>query len=1156
MAMMAMTRPHGAGYQQGFAEQALGTGLSGFSGALGGASSLVGSVAGLAGTAQMAAGIGGAGYGLMTGAGLMQGAGMGTAALSSIPYLGSAIGMAGGIGMMGIGGGLALGAGAASEVYGGFQQRQSVNQALRRNFGTTMGVGGGRGGMGFSTQEMGGISTMMREMSGNDMFTQFDELTRVMDRTSEMGLYRGVQSAREFREKFRKTVDTLKEIAQTMHTSLEGATQFMEQQRNQGFFSGQEISASLLNSRLMAGATGMSQEQMTATGQMGTQIGRSMGMLGRSGAMAAQKMAGNVSLAMRMGTVSDEMIAEATGGLTGGEGAQAFSGRMMQVTNRFLARGAGRALMAGLWDPETGGIDQDRLRQAASGGLSFREALRSGRANIRGTGGRRSEFFSQEERIRGKLMSSGMGPEAVMGMLGQHMERQRGLSLDDPIMQRWVRRRLKVSQGEVELMAKMSRALPELLQEQGARFGQQIENEAVLRARKGAGLEGFRRRISQVWEQDVLNPLRQAGDDMTTAFSEAVDQAVMDLEGRVSTRVSAVGRERAIDIASTGKSRFDLGASVRASSEQAFKGFVRSRPGAGAGGFFASLGRATGARGGGVGAEIIALGGTTEGLTEEQMVARRDALVESSRVNLDDLGLSATQVESLTRDVERAVLLKTSPMERGLFARVMGTGSGELTVEGRQESIREMREEQISAIVKNSPEFRRATKGLSAAKKMKLAQEIVERSRLKGTDFNMGKFAAGGGANVSDLGRDLGRLDAFRAKEIGNIRSLFAPSAAAGPTGGIGMGRGGSGLGGPPPGVVLDAIDAGDIEGLLDATRDNPSLRMTIQDLATGTPEQKENARMNLILAGSGEGEGGGLSERQRVAARALGASSGERAEDIASSLSNVLAADNARDLTNALRPNRRRANDMLEIVSRNREAFEEIAGVKGSAALNKLLRLQASAKTREEAGEVSAARRELLSQLAGTDEGADLAAQLRHVRGGEFLAGELERAGSIVERLKRKAGIGKTREFLSQTLGTKASQALRGMMRKIQRGELTSEQAREILKKSRIRGISDEQLESALGVAEGGVDMGEVREHATETATRAGARLRVQGARDEERDLPSLAKKQIAHLATMQNLLGHIAKKQGITINIDKEGNVKTGGNTLSPSGGATSED
>jgi len=485
---------------QSFGERMMGTGLN-----------AAGTMGTGAGYLNMGAGV----------AGMMGFGGLGMAALGGIPAMGAVAAAGYGVNQMGT----------------GFRQRQGVNRVLRNQFGGMQGIGGGRGGSGFGTEEMGQISQMVREMGTEDLFTNVEELTRVMDKTAQMGLYRGVQSAKQFRTKFKETVDSLKEIAQTMGTSLEEASGLMQQGRSMGFFSGADINRNMMKTRFGAQASGLSVGQVQEMGQIGTQMGRTMGMRGRQGAQAMQSMGMNIAQQMQMGLMSDETVAEATGGLTGGEGATAMATQMLQMNDRWLSSGAGRVMMAGLWDPASGGINQSMMRRVQSGQVGLRELRTMGRQNIAQTGGRQSEFFSQEERLRGQLQEEGGGGLAF-GAVGQHFAQRRGLQLEDPIVQRFLRKRFGMTQSQVEGHTQAFRNMPQAMERSRARIAQQMESSAGERSREMGGIQGLERRLSQHWERSVENPFRDLADRMTTVISRGVEQLVEDFEGRVKVQMT------------------------------------------------------------------------------------------------------------------------------------------------------------------------------------------------------------------------------------------------------------------------------------------------------------------------------------------------------------------------------------------------------------------------------------------------------------------------------------------------------------------------------------------------------------------------------------------------------------------------------------------
>lgn len=735
---MAMGMPFVPTMGQAMGEQLVGSGLAGLS-TVGAGAARIGGMATMGAGALSMLGVGGAGM--------------------------AALG--GGPGMLAMAG-IELGAFGAQHMYQGFQERQQVNRVLRQRFGGMMGIGGGRGGTGFSPQDMGQISTMVRGMAAEDMYTSFDELTRLMDRTAQMGLYRGVQGARQFQTRFKETVSALREIAQTMHTSLEGATQFMEQARNQGFFSGQDISRTLMQTRMAAGASGMSMDQMMMLRGQGTQMGRMLGMRGRQGATAMMNMATNLGVGMQTGMISDELIAEATGGLTGAEGAQAAAASMMQANARWMRRGAGRVMLAGLWDPESGGINMSRLQQAMSGGTSFQEIRAMGRANVAATGGRRSEFFANEERIAGMLQETGLAQAVQFGMLEQHIQRARGVTADDPIGERFMRRQMGLDQAQFELVREQYRNMPRILAERRVRTRTQASVEQNLRAREGRGLEGMRRRVSHWWESDVVGKIHQEGDNLVTDMTSAIDNIFAEAEGRVKTTIDQRVKEAVAEFGRTG----EIAKGGMLMGDVEFSAFSRQLRGseayqrAGETSPLAKLGRRAGLRG--MTLRERAGRGQLDVFRQRRWAGEKGTLVgdaaieeavnEATRKLAFDpvtagIGYTTSDIEQLQTETMRLVTQKR-----------FGYGKDQDAALARWRTLREdspmaAARDQIDWLMANSEAHRKYFEKVGEDPYQRAAALRRLEERYAGTSYTAGVENIAGGMSSEEIGRQIATLD-------------------------------------------------------------------------------------------------------------------------------------------------------------------------------------------------------------------------------------------------------------------------------------------------------------------------------------------------------------------------------------------------------------
>ncbi len=1129
--------------QQGFAEQMAGGLIGAGSGMMSGISGAAQAVTGAAGMATLGFGVGG----MLTGAGF----GGGMAALGSLPF-GGAVLAAGGIPAMLGAGVLAGGAYAGNEMYQGFRERQDVSRVMRQRFGGMMGVGGGRGGMGFSSQEMGQMSSMMRGMAADDMFTSFDELTRTLDKTSQMGLYRGVQSAAEFREKFKTTVNTLKEIAKTMHTSLDEAAGFMEQQRNQGFFSGQDINRSLMRTRMSAGATGMSVDQMNQIGQMGTQMGRSMGMLGRTGSDAMKEMASNVAMGMQMGFISDQDIAEATGGLTGAEGAQAYAARMMQTNRRWLKRGPGRVMLAGLWDQE-GGIDEAMMNKALSGDISIGQLRAAGRRNIAQTGGRRSEFFLNEDRLGGQLMASG-GGDLMLGVVGEHFARKKGIELEDPIMQRWLQRYSGRSQSEVELAIKQFRKMPEILQERKARFAQQLEMEGRSRAREVSGFQGFRRRMNQAWDQNVSAPLRQVGDDITGDIDKAIDDIVGQMEGRVSLHMSKRAREAQVELRSTGKggllqARGKTGADIMSAARSKYGGDIST-----GGGFLGGVGRALGMRGESLDDRLRAVGAdsawTHSGASEMEKLGYLERDADRFARAQESLNLTDTQRSELESSILSTVT-QGGRAGKDVGLTEAGFFSGQVSGADNFQAI----QTRIDYLEQHDPVFKRMSAGKSRHEKIALLQEGSR--KLRGSDYELDDYG-GPSSRVRSLAGDLKALEEADKAAVREAGKFFQAKATEYGISNYSY----ESMGGDPKyrqKVLKNSIDVG---GLYTIAEGNEKLARSLEVLSN--PEASESSRADavetLTRVGAGASEdalGINVSDQAKRTAAAVARAAEEDPEGTQEALAGKLEVAEARAWRITTEVRQKQAQKLKDYMGQ-RGTKKRLEDNVEKGVLEEFRKLVSARTTLGEKGGVSGPELEkmehdFLAKHAHTEAGSDLLASLGDDPSAVYQTGAIRRVRDYVRTAERSeggsvlSGGGSERRRINaalkgslgvaggiEALGSKREQ--RRWMRKIQKGEVGAKEIMEQLRKTSggqlelAEGVTTKQLESHLeglvtDIKSGGTfDTKEFLQRGVDAAQRQEQREREGGGAKSMEDLPTLAQKQVDHLANMVKLTKTIA--------------------------------
>jgi len=1140
---------------QGFSEQLTGAGLGTMAGMGTGMANIAAGVTGVAGLATLGFGAAGAVGGMATGAGAVAGYGAGTAALSALP-LGGAVMAAGGMTAMGAAGAMAVGAYVGEQAYEGFRERQDVNRVMRQRFGGKMGVGGGRGGVGFNNQEMGQMSSMMRDMSENDMFTGFDELTRTLDKTAQMGLFRGSQGIDEFKKKFKKTVDTLKDVAKVMHTSLDEAAGLMEGQRNQGFFSGQDISSSLMRTRMLAGASGMTTQEMQQIGQQGTMMGRSMGMLGRTGSNAMKEMASNTRLAMEMGVLSDEDVAEATGGLTGAAGAQALAARQMQSNGRFMKRGAGRAMLAGMWDQD-GGVDKGMLDKVMAGDVSFAQVLSSGRKNIRETGGRRSSFFLDQDRIAGQAMAEG-GQSMMIGMLGQHIAGKKGLEMEDPRVKRWLMRQTGRSREEIDIDIKQFRKMPEILQEKKVRMRQQIEMEGRSQAREVGGFQGFRRRVNQSWERNVSGRIKRAGDEALDSVNEAVEDLLGEMEGRIDLRMSEAGKAAAIELRSTGKGGL-FGRSSEQSAQLLQKISREYAPGDAPMFSLANAGRNLGMRGQGLERSLRTMGAYKYGglgakTSRKAKIAHLTAMQSEWSNAQAGVDMTNEQRTALESSIQQAV---TSGGDAAGSVGLMTTATGAVDAHIQR----------VNFLEQESPEFRQMTAGKSFMEKMAIME--AGSGKLEGSDYDIGAF--GGGASsgkYSKLAYDREAMAAYQKKTTNAAQDFFTAGAKK---------RGDIVLKTSGYDTEWRGKFGGGLEGVRKLMSGNSKFAGQLEALTSGSASQKKAARAELLTLGGGGGggvmsgeEASKLSVSTKRAMKAIAKSSEEDGEGTAEVLRDMAETEAANQEGLAIVPRAKQAEELQDYLRSKASGLKDIEAKVAANSFQAIVDKRARGDNPEEDED------RWLMKYAHTDVGQDVlgvldadtegrgvyqAAAIRGVRDWVRRVGEgnFEKGSRLISGGKGQEGA-RIKALMKASLGTMTKEGLSAL------GKTPREQ-NAWLRKIRLKQVDTADLMKHMQ-EQGGIDLAkgvttasltkhlegnladiqdtdgftgqDLLRKGVDLAQNRSQRYRQDGAPDEDQDLPSLAKKQVMHLKTMVKLTTMLMnKKHDFKITINKKGEI-----------------
>ncbi len=449
-------------------------------------------------------------------------------------------GLMGGVGgaMLGWAGGGILGAG-ISHVANSFMTGAHEQSAMERTLSQFQFTNGAsRTGSGFNRNDSMQIGNMVRQMERvPEMLTSFGELNRIMDKMGQMGLMQGVRDAGEFMKKFKDTVGTLKDLAKTMGSTMEGALQAFGEARMSGFYSKSDITRSVLNRQFTASITGMNQSQVGALQQFGADMGHGTGGSRRTGAQHAMRTAGQLGMANQLGILTNDQIMEMTG-KEGAAGIQDLSAEMTQLGYRMGNSNVGQALTLALGEMKdgryTGKMDEGLVARVRSGELSLSElkGLARSKASTRGA---KLSFAAHKQRLRSEMVGA-VGAEGVSMQL-QEILGERGWQ--NPDAQNLVMQRFGASEEEANLLQQLMPNLQEMSNQMRIQGGGQARQQArnsVMKERYS--WDAIKARISKKMEHYTTDWAKDLGVAVRDSFQSFADDFVDELAGSYTTTLS------------------------------------------------------------------------------------------------------------------------------------------------------------------------------------------------------------------------------------------------------------------------------------------------------------------------------------------------------------------------------------------------------------------------------------------------------------------------------------------------------------------------------------------------------------------------------------------------------------------------------------------
>lgn len=465
----------------------------------------------------------GMGMPLMTGAASMMGLdplSLGFKAASSVWGMGGGVLSAGMAGMGALGAAGAIGMGvqyAGGQMMHGAQQQMALNNSLSH-----MPFRNNQGGMGFTAQQGFDIGNSLHGMTGANgpggEVTTFGELSRLASNMGRMGMSQNTRTVSEFKEKFKQLIDTTKQVATDLGTTLEEGMKALQSMKSSGVFAkGDALKMSGgMRAGAMAGSLAMS--EMSGAASIGSQISRAIGGLGKQGAMAGINTMTQIGLAQQTGAISEEDIYNATG-LNGAEGRQALAASQMQQSASFLRGGRGRRFLASIAG-KNGELDEDSVNQWMAGGIGTGETMQMAGKNLGKVG--RANFIRNEGRLRGAALEKFGG--LAQSMVYKNWLSDRGYDpneMDDRSMIAF-ERFSGLGREESEVALKQLNAMPEMVKEMRNTQRDMAYGDSLARHKNNSGISGLKRKFDAKREE-VQGKLQEVGAKILESGQDSIE---------------------------------------------------------------------------------------------------------------------------------------------------------------------------------------------------------------------------------------------------------------------------------------------------------------------------------------------------------------------------------------------------------------------------------------------------------------------------------------------------------------------------------------------------------------------------------------------------------------------------------------------------------
>ena len=406
-------------------------------------------------------------------------------------------------------------------------ERREVQGYLENNsdrFFTTSAMAGQvdpRRGTGMSTKSRQEVGEFMRQMDTADPMLNMQDLTQVMKKSVEAGMFTGTQSVDDFKKKFKDIVENVKLVTTTLHQTLEEGVKTLKDLRSIGIDPA-DAKGALMSAEIMGRASGKSAGEMMNIGLQGAELFRGTGVSMGIGFQANMMNTASIRAMRDAKTISQETIAQA-----GGE--EALAQRMTATGLGFSQSTMGRGL-AGAYFGGVGasgsGFNEDAFRKFVGGGSSIGDIAGQAARNL-GNPAAIIKFQAHQEEFVSEMGKQFGGQGLQINMMGAAMPLAKqlaeatGSSVQDTFKLVLTQKFGVDEQTAKTMMGSITGA--QGIFDSKQRSNQQTMNEQLIQnASQNFFLSRIGNQLGDAWKREVIDPVARPLNKVVDGAKEAV----------------------------------------------------------------------------------------------------------------------------------------------------------------------------------------------------------------------------------------------------------------------------------------------------------------------------------------------------------------------------------------------------------------------------------------------------------------------------------------------------------------------------------------------------------------------------------------------------------------------------------------------------------